>query len=208
MNMLDIANANQELSKADPQSIIKRALEGASNPIVSTNFGPYEAVILHMATQVKPDISVIWADSGYNTRDTYLIAERLIDFLKLNIEVYTPKMTTMRWDCAYGGIPEVDDERHARFTELFKLEPFSRAMADKKPDVWLTAVRSEQTDFRQDMDVFAAGPDGMLKVAPLLHWREQDMQDYLQKHGLANVTNYFDPTKGLANRECGLHTKL
>lgn len=206
--MIDIAKANQELSKADPLAIIERALDGPSRPIVSTNFGPHEAVILHMATQVKPDIQVIWADSGYNTRDTYLVAERLIESLKLNIEVYTPKMTTMRWDCAHGGIPEVDDERHAKFTELFKLEPFSRAMADKKPDVWLTAVRSEQTDFRQDMEVFANGPGGMLKVAPLLHWREQEMLAYLQKHDLASVTNYFDPTKGLANRECGLHTKL
>jgi hypothetical protein len=51
---------------------------------------------------------VIWVGSGYNIRDTYLVGERLIEFLKLNIEVYTPKMTTMRWDCAHGGIPEVD----------------------------------------------------------------------------------------------------
>lgn len=58
------------------------------------------------------------------------------------------------------------------------------------------------------MEVFANGPDGMLKVAPLLHWREQEMLAYLQKHDLANEMNYFDPTKGLANRECGLHTKL
>jgi phosphoadenosine phosphosulfate reductase len=206
--MIDIAKANQELSKVDPQTIIERAIENASQPIVSTNFGPYEAVILHMATQVKPDIQVIWADSGYNTRDTYLVAERLIESLKLNIEVYTPQMTTMRWDCAHGGIPEVNDERHGEFTELFKLEPFSRAMEVNNPDVWLKAVRSEQTDFRKDMEVFAKGPDGMLKVAPLLSWREQEMLAYLQKYDLANVSNYFDPTKGLANRECGLHTKL
>ena len=58
------------------------------------------------------------------------------------------------------------------------------------------------------MEVFSTGLNGVLKVAPLLHFKEEDMNAYLKKHNLENVKNYFDPTKGLANRECGLHSKL
>lgn len=206
--MIDVNKANQTLGNSDPQKIIEWAVNAAPNPLISTNFGPYEAVILHMATQAKADIPVIWADSGYNTRETYKVAEQLIASLKLNISVYTPKMTAARWDNAHDGIPDIDEKRHAVFTEHFKLEPFSRAMRELTPDVWLTAVRSEQTALRQNMDVFSLGPNGVIKVAPLLHWKEADMQSYLQEHNLPNVENYFDPTKGLANRECGLHTKL
>lgn len=206
--MIDLNEANQALGNADPQKIIEWAINAAPNPLISTNFGPYEAVILHMATQANADIPVIWADSGYNTRETYKVAEQLIASLKLNIFVYTPIMTAARWDSAHDGIPDIDEDRHADFTEHFKLEPFSRAMRELKPDVWLTAVRSEQTALRQDMEVFSSGPNGVIKVAPLLHWKEADMKNYLQAHHLPNVENYFDPTKGLANRECGLHTKL
>ncbi|UTW44710.1 phosphoadenosine phosphosulfate reductase family protein [bacterium SCSIO 12696] len=206
--MIDIAQANQQLQGATPQQIIEAALQDSAKPLVSTNFGPYEAVILHMATQVKADIPVIWVDSGYNTRDTYRTADKLIELLNLNIQVYTPTMTTGRWDLAHGGVPDIDEDRHATFTEHFKLEPFARAMAEQRPDVWLTAVRSEQTAFRQNMEVFAEGANGVTKVAPLLHWKEADMQKYLQQHNLPNVESYFDPTKGLANRECGLHTQL
>ncbi|AFJ02239.1 Phosphoadenylyl-sulfate reductase (thioredoxin) [Methylophaga frappieri] len=206
--MIDIASANKELADATPQEIIEWSLGKASKPLISTHFGPHEAVILHMVSQIQTGVKVIWVDSGYNTRQTYLVAEKLIESLQLDIEVYTPTMTSMRWDCAHGGIPEVDDERHERFTQLFKLEPFARAMQDQSPDVWLTAVRSEQTEFRQNMGIFGNGPDGVIKVAPLLHWKEADMDAYLQKHDLPNVTNYFDPTKGLNNRECGLHTQL
>ncbi|WP_421861841.1 phosphoadenosine phosphosulfate reductase family protein [Motiliproteus sp.] len=206
--MLDIAKANQELLNASPQQIIEWAIKQAKNPITTTNFGPFEAVILHMAVQVKADIPVVWIDSGYNTRETYKVAQQLIDTLNLNIDVYTPKVSAARCDAALGGIPSVDDERHAEFTEQFKLEPFARAMNEYQPDVWLTAVRSEQTAFRQEMEIVGTGPNGVLKVAPLLHWKEADMQRYLEENDLPNVIKYFDPTKALANRECGLHTKL
>lgn len=206
--MLDIDKVNQELAGAMPQKVIEWALSIADKPLVTTNFGPFEAVILHMATQIKADISVIWVDSGYNTRETYKVAQQLIEALDLNIDVYTPKISAARRDAALGGIPSIEDEGHAEFTQQFKLEPFSRAMKEHQPDVWLTAVRSEQTAFRQEMELVSQGPDGMLKVAPVLHWKEVDMQAYLEQFGLPNVEKYFDPTKALANRECGLHTKL
>ncbi|MGB0662552.1 MAG: phosphoadenosine phosphosulfate reductase family protein [Pontibacterium sp.] len=206
--MIDLASANEKLGQASPQEIIKFALEGANKAITTTNFGPHEAVILHMVTQIKPDMPIIWIDSGYNTRDTYLVAEELIKSLNLNIEVYTPTMSSMRWDCAHGGVPDIGEEKHDEFTDHFKLAPFKRAMKEQAPDVWFTAVRSEQTEFRQNMEVFGEGLNGAVKVAPLLNWKEADMEAYLKEHGLPNVTNYFDPTKGLQGRECGLHTKF
>lgn len=206
--MTDIANANLQLADADPQTIVRWAIENGGNPLVTTNFGPHEAVILHMATQIKADIRVIWIDSGYNTRETYKVAEELIQSLNLNIEVYTPKVSAARRDAALGGIPAVDDPAHEEFTRQFKLEPFERAMKEAQPDVWLTAVRKEQTAFRQEMDIVSEGPNGVLKVAPVLNWSESDMQKYLEDNNLPNVTKYFDPTKAISNRECGLHTKI
>lgn len=207
---MNIEQANQDLAQASPREIISWAVQHSRKPIVSTNFGPFEAVILHMATQVKADIPVIWVDSGYNTRDTYKTAQALIEQLKLNLKVYTPVISAARRDAVLGGIPMVDEPEHAEFTEQFKLEPFGRALREQAPDIWLTAVRSEQTAFREGMEIItpAAKTDSPIKVAPLLHWREQDMADYLAAHNLPNVSKYFDPTKAEAKRECGLHTQL
>jgi phosphoadenosine phosphosulfate reductase len=105
-----------------------------------------------------------------------------------------------------GGIPAIDVPDHAEFTEQFKLEPFKRAMAELAPEVWLTALRREQSSLRQQMDTLAHGPNGTIKVSPLLDWSVADMQAYLAKHGLPDETRYFDPTKAEAGRECGLHT--
>jgi phosphoadenosine phosphosulfate reductase len=205
---IDMAAANAELADKTPQAIIAWALAHSDRPLVTTNFRPYEAVILHMAVTARPDIPVLWVDSGYNTSATYRFAQRLIRELKLNIHTYIPQMSAARRNVLMGGIPDLDDPRHEEFTRQVKLEPFQRALADLEPDLWLNALRREQTQFRQSLEIVTASKDGIIKVAPLFHWSEADLEAYLAEHNLPNEQDYFDPTKGLETRECGLHTQL
>ena len=79
-------------------------------------------------------------------------------------------------------------------------------MDSVKPDYWLTAIRKDETDFRQTLDIISDGPNGIIKVAPFLNWTEVDMEGYLYEHDLPQVSKYKDPTKAEDNRECGLHT--
>ncbi|QEQ96090.1 phosphoadenosine phosphosulfate reductase family protein [Neptunomonas concharum] len=205
---IDLAAANQALTGKSPQEIIAWAVSQSVNPIVTTNFRPYESVILHMAVQAKPDIKVLWVDSGYNTSATYRFAEKLIQDLNLNVETFIPQMTSARRNVLMKGIPDVDDPLHEEFTRQVKLEPFQRALAQMKPDLWLNAIRKDQTEFRQSLEVVSASKDGIIKVAPLFNWSEEDLEAYLAEHNLPNEHDYFDPTKALETRECGLHTQL
>ena len=62
-----IAHANGELHNQSPLEVTRWAIgQAKGRAIVSTNFRPYEAIILHLATRVQPDIPVLWADHGYN----------------------------------------------------------------------------------------------------------------------------------------------
>ena len=205
---LDVNAANLELAESSPQQIIAWALVHSENPLVTTNFRPYESVILHMATQIRPDIKVLWVDSGYSTSATYRFAEKLINDLHLNIEVYIPQQTSARRNVLMKGIPELDSALHNEFTRQVKLEPFQRALSELKPDLWLNAIRQDQTEFRQAMNIVSSSKDGVIKVAPLYHWTEAQLKAYLAEYNLPNEHDYFDPTKGLEHRECGLHTKL
>ena len=209
MNHTDIASANTKLRDATPQAIIEWAIGLGKKTIVTTNFGPYEAAILHMVATLAPDMPVICIDTGYNTDATYRFAEKLIEGLKLNMHYYTPRVTAKRREAVYGGIPSVDDaDAHSAFTREVKLEPFSRAMSDFAPEVWLTAIRKEQTPFRDSLDIVTIDKaDNILKVAPLFYWKELDLEEYLVEHDLPIEEDYFDPTKVLENRECGLHVR-
>ncbi len=194
-----------QLKGIPPVEIIYWAIQFAENAVVTTNFRPYEVAILHAVSDIKNDIPVIWCDTGYNTPNTYKHAEEVIEKLNLNIKLYVPKQTTAHRDVVMG-IPGIDDPKHKLFTEQVKLEPFRRAMEEFKPDVWFTNLRKGQTAFRDEIDILSLSKDGVIKVSPFYHWTDAQLDAYLDSHNLPNEHKYFDPTKVLENRECGLHT--
>ena len=205
MKNLNIEKINNELQDKSPAEIIAWALSIAKNPLVTTNFRPYEVAILNACTKVDPQLKVIWCDTGYNTPQTYAHANELIEKLNLNIHLYVPKQTTAHRDATIG-IPQIEDTKHAVFTEQVKLEPFNRAMQEHKPDVWFTNLRKGQTAFRSSIDIVSVSKNGLLKVSPFYHWSDEQLDTYLAAQNLPNEFTYFDPTKVLENRECGLHS--
>lgn len=204
MTNLKIEELNTEFKDKSPKQIVSWAIDNAKNPLVTTNFRPYEVAILHLCTQVKPDLKVIWCDTGYNTPQTYRHAEELIKMLDLNIHLYVPKQTTAHRDVVLG-IPSIDTPEHKTFTEQVKLEPFKRAMAEHHPDVWFTNLRKGQTAFRDSIGIFSYSNEGILKVSPFYNYTDVQLDAYLKKNNLPNEFKYYDPTKVLENRECGLH---
>jgi phosphoadenosine phosphosulfate reductase len=202
---LNIEHINKDLHGKSPAEIISWALGVAKNPLVTTNFRPYEVVILHACKQVDPNLKVIWCDTGYNTPQTYKHANELIETLKLNVHLYVPQQTAAHRDATIG-MPQIEDPLHKVFTEQVKLEPFNRAMAEHKPDVWFTNLRNGQTAFRSSIDIVSVSKDGVLKVSPFYNWTDEQLDQYLIENNLPNEFKYFDPTKVLENRECGLHS--
>jgi phosphoadenosine phosphosulfate reductase len=210
MTAEQITNANAELRSQTPQEIIRWAIAQAKgHAIVSTNFRPYEAVILHMATSAQADIPVLWADHGYNRPATYQHAEALKKLLKLNVKAYVPKLTAAHYDAAFGGVPELtpeNDDLVKAFSATMKLEPFKRGMKELAPTIWLTALRKVQNPNRAELDIVVADTNfNTIKVSPHFYWSDADMENYLKQHSLPNEWDYFDPAKADDKRECGLH---
>ena len=131
---IDIDKVNEELRGKDPLDIVRWAVEYSDEIICSTNFRPHEAVILHMATQVKADMPILWADGGYALKETYVFAQKVIDQLNLNMKVFNPLMTTARREAVKGTVPSIEDkEAHDDFTWDTKIEPFRRGLDELKP---------------------------------------------------------------------------
>lgn len=201
---IDLANINAALGH-DAQGLVNWAVALQEPTIVTTNFRPFEAVILHMVTRANPDVPVVWMDNGYNTEATYRYADALTKQLGLKLKVYLPLRTRAHREAVDGPTPAIDDPRHAAFTEEVKLEPFTRALRETAPKVWFTALRATDTAVRAQMEPVSINPDGLIKVAPLLHWSSKQLHEYCTRHGLPNNFDYVDPTKAEDNRECGLH---
>jgi len=201
---LDLARVNADIG-GSASGLVEWALSLNQPAIVTTNFRPFEAVILHLVAQMNPRVPVVWMDNGYNTEATYRFADEVAKLLKLDLRIYLPRRSRAHREAVDGPTPALDDPRHAAFTEEVKLEPFARALRETAPKVWFTALRATDTAVRARMEPVSINPDGLVKVAPLLHWSSRDLHGYCEKHGLPNNFDYVDPTKGEENRECGLH---
>src|SRR5438552_8102366 len=136
MTLKQSAELNRKLRDQSPLEIVRWAIaqQADGRAIVSTNFRPYEAVLLHLCVQVQPDISVLWADHGYNRPATYRHAEELKKLLRLNIKAFVPRMTAAHRDAIAGEIPSTEDEAALKeFSAALKLEPFQRGMRELAP---------------------------------------------------------------------------
>ncbi len=203
-----IREANLRLRAAPALETVRWALaQAGGRAIVSTNFRPYEAVLLHLCLEAQPDMPVLWVDHGYNRPATYRHAEALRQQLRLNLKPYLPRLSAAHRDAIHGPIPSTDDEAGLKqFSAFMKLEPFQRGMRELSPTVWFTALRKVQNPDRANLDIVSHDTNfGTLKVSPVFHWTDADMEAYLQQHNLPNEWDYFDPAKAEDKRECGLH---
>ncbi|MEN9663514.1 MAG: Phosphoadenosine phosphosulfate reductase [Verrucomicrobiota bacterium] len=208
MNAEQLARWNAELRAKSPLELTRWAIaQAGGRAIVSTNFRPYEAAILHVAVQAQADIPVLWVDHGYNRPATYKHAEELRARLKLNLKPFLPRMTAAHRDAIHGPIPTTEQEEALKqFSAVMKLEPFQRGMKELAPTVWITALRKVQNPNRAGLDIVSHDANfGSLKVSPFFHHTDAQLDAYLGEHGLPNEWDYFDPAKADEKRECGLH---
>ncbi len=203
----DLSELNKKFEKSSPESIINFVLEQAKQPIVTTNFGPYSASLLHALNTLDASIPIIWADSGYTLSTTYKFIQKLEEHIELNLHIYAPKYTRSYLDYHYVDYM-ASPEGHQAFTNIVKIEPIKRAFDQHQPDIWFTNIRKTQTTFRESLGIFSKSPSGLLKVSPFYHYDDKRINDYLKKHNLPNELMYFDPTKLVENQECGLHLSV
>ncbi len=199
---------NTALRRQSPGEIVRWAVaQAGGRAIVSTNFRPYEAAILHLAVEAQADMPVLWVDHGYNRPATYRHAEALRARLKLNLKPYLPRVTAAHRDAIQGPIPTTDDEAGLKkFSAVMKLEPFQRGMKELAPTVWITALRQVQNPNRAGLDIVSLDDNfGALKISPFFYSSDAELDAYLARHDLPNEWDYFDPAKADEKRECGLH---
>ena len=182
---IDLAKVNDELASVDAEGIVRWAHEQfGSGLVMSTSFGIQSAVMLHLVTQVIPDLPVIWIDTGYLHRETYRFAQELTDRLQLNLRVFQSPLSPARMEAVHGRLWEKDDvESLNQYDLIRKVEPMRRALSELGATAWLAGLRSDQTDHRKTLQAVQL-QDDRYKVLPILRWHRRDVHRYLQEHSL------------------------
>lgn len=175
---------NAELETLTPEERVAWAIEHLPGEhALSSSFGIQSAMLLHMVTQVKPDIPVILTDTGYLFDETYRFIDEMTERLNLNLKVYKAEMSPAWQEARYGKRWEQGIEGIEDYNKQNKVEPMQRALTELNIGTWFAGLRREQSRSRADLGVLRI-QNGRYKVHPVINWRNKDVYQYLKTHNL------------------------
>lgn len=151
--------------------------------VVTSSFGAESAVLLHLLSDVAPDVPVVFLDTGYHFAETLDYRRRLARELGLTVLDIRPDRSVEQQDRELG--PELFDRDPDACCRLRKTIPLRRALASF--DGWATGVRRAQTPERAATPVVEARRHDdryLVKVAPLARWTDEQVRSYVARHDL------------------------
>ena len=180
---LQLDSANRLLDGKSAPEIVRWAGETFGNGLAMTSsFGAQSAVMLHLVTRVVPDLPVILVDTGYLFPETYKLIQDFTERFKLNLKVYTARVTPARYEALHGKTWEYA-EGLSHYHDVFKVEPLQRALEELNVTAWLAGLRADQTDHRASLRTVEQ-QNGLYKIHPILSWSRKDIGQYMSEYEL------------------------
>ena len=182
--------------------------------------------LVHLAQTVVPGIDVLFLDTGYHFVETIGTRDAVAAVYDVNLISITPKQTVAEQDAEYGA--KLHDRQPELCCALRKVEPLERGLSPYT--AWVNGMRRVDAPTRKDIRVVDYDAKrGMVKISPIADWTDEDVDGYVEQHGVlvnplfldgytsigcAPCTRRTAPGEdpragrwaGFAKTECGLHT--
>jgi len=175
-----IARLNAELRDAEPQAILRAAIEHFGDKVaLVSSFGSESAVLLHMAAQIKPDIPVLFLDTGMLFGQTLDYRKQLVAKLGLtDVRDLRPQFQDLAIHDPGGDLWKTNTDACCN---IRKVLPLDRALDGF--DGWITGRKRFQGGDRMRLQVVEQG-ESQIKFNPLANWTKEQLDAYAAEHDL------------------------
>ena len=228
----ELVALNLAFEDAHPRDVLTWALEtsGLDQVAIASAFQAEGTVVMHLATQLRPDVPILFLETGYQFAETLAFKEQLTERLGLNVVDLTGTYTVAEQAERFG--PRLYERDPERCCDLNKVQPMFEAL--RGLDAWITAFRRDSSPTRANapfVEQYELEPERWItKVNPMAAWTRQQVWGYLREHdlphnplydlgyasiGCAPCTRPRLPGEGeregrwagLAKWECGIHVR-
>ena len=182
--------------------------------------------LVHLAQTVVPGIDVLFLETGYHFPETIGTRDAVAAVYDVNLISITARQTVAEQDAQYGA--KLHDRDPERCCALRKVEPLERGLSPYT--AWVNGMRRVDAPTRKDIrTVDFDAKRGMVKISPIAAWTDEDVREYVERHGVlvnplfedgytsigcAPCTRRTAPGEdprsgrwaGFSKTECGLHT--
>jgi phosphoadenosine phosphosulfate reductase len=160
-----LVRESELLEGADPREVIAWAVETYGEGLaLSASFGGGEGMaLLDMISKVTDKVTVLTIDTGFIFKETAEFREEVMRRYKLPVEVLRPEMTIEEQVECYGEQMRTCTPNLC--CQIRKIEPLQKALQRSG-----TRVISWEERY------------GAAKIAPMPHWTEAQVWDYVRAH--------------------------
>ncbi len=170
---------------ASPEEILRAGLEAAAGQIkLACSFSVEDVVIIDFIHTSGLPVGIFALDTGRLNEETYQVADAIRERYGVAIDWYFPRhgaVEELEREKGLFSFRESLDNRH-ECCAIRKVEPLGRALSGLSG--WVTGLRREQSVTRKDLAPVEADAanGGIIKINPLLEWREQQVLGYAKEH--------------------------
>ena len=188
----ELVALNIAFEDAHPREVLAWALErsGLERIAIASAFQAEGTVVMHLATRIRPDIPILFLETGYQFAETLAFKEQLADRLGLNVVDLVGEHTVAGQAAELG--PRLYERDPERCCELNKVQPMFQAL--RELDAWITAFRRESSPTRATapfVQQYELEPGRwIVKVNPMAAWSRPQVWAYLKEHDLPHNPLY------------------
>jgi len=181
IRMERLANeAADALAGAPAEDVIRWAVDTFGDRICITS-SMTDAVLVHLVSQIRPGISVVFLDTGYHFAETIGTRDAAEVVYPIKLINVTPSRTVAEQDAELG--PRLYGRNPDLCCYLRKVEPLERALTNY--DAWITGVRRDETNQRRQTRVVEWDDRReMVKVNPIVTWSQKQVDDFITEQGV------------------------
>jgi phosphoadenosine phosphosulfate reductase len=174
------ASLDRRLRDAEPRAILTAAVEafGARLALVSS-FGAESAVLLHLAAAVKPDLPILFLDTGMLFGQTLDYRHELTRRLGLtDVRDLRPRFQDLAVSDPNADLWRSDTDACCHIRKVLPLD-----LALGGFDAWVTGRKRFHGGARLSLPVVETA-EGKVKFNPLAGWTQADLTAYAARHDL------------------------
>ena len=175
-----VAEAADALEGASAHEILTWAVTTFGDGIVVTS-SMQDAVLPHLASQVKAGIKVLFLDTGYHFAETIGMRDAVAATYPVEIVNVRPRQTVEQQDAEHG--PALYARDPDLCCAMRKVEPLRDAL--EPYTAWATGLRRAEAVTRANARVVEWDADRRrVKVNPIVAWSDDDVERYIAEHNL------------------------
>ena len=189
--LVETLNFKQKVERS--QALIREAYEKYGDSLVVANsLGKDSVVVWDLAKKVEPKIRGFIVTTRFKPKET-------VQFMNEEVARY-PELKIYKNDV------EIPSEFYKtdpdRCCDVLKVEPVRRAIEEMEVKCWVTGLRCTEGRTRTDFQEIEERDEGLIKLNPILIWKEREVWQYLALYGVKVNPLYGEGYRSLGCAPC------